>query len=170
MSNEEQVKFIDDFEAHYQYDSTYMRELLAYSPEGFAKFVAFLPLSDHREVLSLNSFWVAKLAAMQVCDCGHCVQLNIRMALEAGVDKDIVKASIYGGSKLPEDLKDVYDFATSVASAVVVDPVLEQRINEQFDKAQLMELGVCIATVSIFPTIKRALGYTKSCSLVEFKI
>ena len=83
MNMTEYRRMIDDFENHYNYDSTYMRELLESSQEGFARFNNFLPLSSHREKLNTEDYWVAKLAAMQVEDCGDCLQLNVRMALEA---------------------------------------------------------------------------------------
>jgi len=161
---------IDNFEAHYKYDSTYMRELLDHSPEGFAKFNSFMPLSSHIEKLKLEDYWVAKLAAMQVEDCGECLQLNVRMALEAGVPKTLVQAAIQGGRDLPDQLRDVYDYAKSVANHELVDNELMDRIEARFDKGALLEFGLCIATAKVFPTIKRALGYAKTCSLVEIEI
>lgn len=161
---------LKNFEHHYQYDAGYLHEFLQHSPAGYEKFYNFRPLSQHRETLSLEIFWIAKLAAMQVADCGHCLQLTVRMALEAGVERRWIKATLDGGSNLPENLQDIYDFATSVASYQTVDPVLSERVNSELNKAQLIELGVCIATAAIFPTIKRALGYTVTCSLVELEI
>lgn len=169
MNTSAQTQLIKDFEQHYQYDATYLHELLQHSPAGYEKFVAFRPLSQHREQLSPETYWVAKIAAMQVADCGNCLQLIVRMALEAGVAREWVLATLQGGSKLPEPLQDIYDFATCVASYRNVDPVLQERIQRQLNKAQLIELGICIATTSIYPTIKRALGYTVSCSLVEIE-
>lgn len=163
----EQLK---NFAEYYQYDAGYLQEFLQHSPAGYEKFANFRPLSQHRETLDINTYWIAKLAAMQVADCGHCLQLIVRMALEAGVDRKWVTATLQGGSNLPEHLKDIYDFSTSVASYQIVDPVLRQRINDAFNKAQLIELGVCVATATIFPTIKRALGYTVTCSLVEITV
>ncbi len=170
MAQENYSAQLKDFEEHYQYDAGYLHEFLQHSPSGYEKFANFQPLSQHRETLDTDTYWIAKLASMQVADCGHCVQLNVRMALEAGVDRKWVAATLSGGSNLPEHLKDIYDFSTSVASYQLVDPVLRERINKALDKAQLIELGVCIATVAIYPTIKRALGYTVTCSLVEITV
>jgi len=170
MNVNEYRKLIDDFESHYNYDSSYMRELLESSQEGFAKFNNFLPLSSHQEKLNTEDYWVAKLAAMQVEDCGDCLQLNVRMALEAGVSKPIVEIVLRGGSKLPDALKDIYDYAKYVASNEIIDSELADRITARFDKGVLLELGLCIATAKVFPTIKRALGYTRSCSLVEIEV
>ncbi len=170
MNAAEQLKMIDEFEAHYHYDSTYMRELLECSPEGYAKFADFLPLSAHREWLARDEYWLAKIAAMQVEDCGDCLQLNVRMALEAGVPKAWVEAAISGGEALPEALREVYAFARGVAANTLDDQALIERVGQRFDKGGLLELGLCIATARMFPTIKRALGYTRSCNLISIEV
>jgi len=170
MSQVEYKEMIDDFENHYKYDCTYMRELLEYSPNGFARFSNFLPLSGHQEKLETEDYWVAKLAAVYVEDCGECLQLNVRMALEGGASKPIIEAALKGGSTLPDALKDVYDYARYVASNNIIDPELIDRIENRYDKGSLLEFGICIATAKVFPTIKRALGYTKSCSLIEIEV
>lgn len=96
MNTSAQTQLIKDFEQHYQYDATYLHELLQHSPAGYEKFVAFRPLSQHREQLSPETYWVAKIAAMQVADCGNCLQLIVRMALEAGVAREWVLATLQG--------------------------------------------------------------------------
>ena len=120
--------------------------------------------------MSTEDYWVAKLAAMQVEDCGDCLQLNVRMALEGGFPKPLVEAVLSGGRTLPEMLKDVYDYAKHVAANNIIDFELMDRITDRYDKGALLELGLCVATAKVFPTIKRALGYTKSCSLVEIEV
>lgn len=169
MDRQQQLQKLEEFSEHYRYDMTYLKEFWQSSEEGFQKFSDFQPLSYHREFLPLETYWVSKLAAMQVADCGECLQLIVRMALEAGVDKKLVRACIQGGSSLPEDLKDIFDFSTSIASYRNIDPQLEERIDAQLDKRQRIELGVCVASAPVYPTIKRALGYTQSCSLVEIE-
>ncbi|WHI44811.1 hypothetical protein [Microbulbifer sp. VAAF005] len=169
MSKQQYLQEMEAFSQKYRYDMDYLREFLQGSPEGFEKFRNFQPLSMHREFLPIDVFWVSKIAAMQVADCGMCLQLNVRMALESGVEPHLVKACIQGGSGLPENLQDIFDFATAVASYKTIDPVLNERIGAQLDNRQRIELGVSVATASVFPTIKRAMGYTQSCSLVEIE-
>lgn len=164
------LKKIGQFESHYKYDSGYMRDMLEYSPAGFAKFNKFLPLSKHREKLRPTDYWIAKLAAVQVADCGECVQLNVRMALEAGVPKNFVQAVLKGGEGLPDYLIDTYKYAESVAKNEVVDSDLMSRMEKHYDKTALMEFSLCIATGMVFPLIKRALGYAKSCKLVNIEV
>ncbi|AWF79372.1 hypothetical protein BTJ40_00175 [Microbulbifer sp. A4B17] len=169
MSKQQHLQEMEDFSQKYRYDMDYLREFLESSPEGFEKFSNFQPLSMHREFLPIDVFWVSKIAAMQVADCGMCLQLNVRMALEAGIEPQLIKACIQGGSSLPEHLQDIFDFSTAVASYKTIDPVLNERIDVQLDKRQRIELGVSVATASVFPTIKRAMGYTQRCSLVEIE-
>ena len=170
MNELDYMNQIDDFDEHYQYDSTYMRELLETSPDGFEKFNNIMPLTGHRELLDLTSYWVAKLAAMKSEDCGDCLQLNVRMALESGLDKEIVAEVVKGGRNLSGEFKDVYDFAEGLACNTLTDDDLVQRIESRFDKGQLLEFGLCISTAVIFPIIKRAVGYTKSCSIVDITV
>jgi len=170
MNTTDYQKQISDFEAHYKYDSTYMRELLEYSPEGFTKFNNFMPLASHREKLSPEVYWTVKLAAMQVEDCGECLQLNVRFALEGGLSKQLVETILYSSDELPENLKDAYDFARNIAALTPADNALVERIETLYDKGALLEIGLCIASAKMFPTIKRTLGYAKSCSLIDIEI
>jgi len=170
MSTAETLKQLEEFDSHYNYDSTYARELLNYSPDGFAKFTNFLPLSSHQEKLTAEEFWVAKLAGMQVQDCGDCLQLNVKMALEAGVSKEIIQDILKGGNNLADNLKDTYRFAKYLANNELVDIELVERISNRYDKGALLELGICVSTAAVFPTIKRALGYTRSCKIVTIEV
>ncbi|BBM01255.1 hypothetical protein [Microbulbifer sp. GL-2] len=169
MNEQQRLQEMDAFSDKYRYDMDYLKEFLRSSPKGYEKFANFQPLSMHREFLPLDIFWVSKLAAMQVADCGACLQLNVRMALEADVDPTVVKACIQGGSNLPETLKDIFDFSTALASYKNIDPVLDERISVQLDTKQRIELGVSVATASVYPAIKRAMGHTQSCSLIEIE-
>jgi alkylhydroperoxidase/carboxymuconolactone decarboxylase family protein YurZ len=170
MNTRNYRKEIDEFEARYRYDSTYMRELLEYSPAGYAKFDNFMPLAGHREKLDPETYWVARLAAMQVEDCGDCLQLNVRMAIEDDVSRAVIESVLKGGKTLPDDLRDLYEFAVSVAAHNSTDNGVGGHIEARFDKGALLELALCIATAKVFPTIKRTLGYTRSCSLVEIEV
>ncbi|MFD1216724.1 MULTISPECIES: hypothetical protein [Microbulbifer] len=160
---------LTEFGEHYRYDVGYLQEFLQVAPKGYEAFQGFQALSYYREKLPLDVYWVSRLASMQVADCGECLQLSVRMALEAGLDKALVKACIEGGSRLPENLKDIFDFASAVASYRAIDPQLDARIDQQLDKAQRIELGVCVATAAVYPTIKRALGIAQRCSLMEIE-
>lgn len=56
---------INDFEKHYQYNSTYMREMLESSVAAYDKFNKTMPLVGHRELLDAETYWVDKLPLRQ---------------------------------------------------------------------------------------------------------
>lgn len=170
MNTQDKVAYLDNFEAHYQYDARYLRDLLTTNEAAFDKFNAFMPLSTHRDSLTVEAFWVAKLAAMRAEDCGGCVQLNVRMALEGGVDKNIVSSVLDAGAGLPEVLKLVYDFATSVARNEPLDENIQAEVDSHFSQKEKIEMGLCVAAARVFPTLKRAAGYSKSCQLVQVEV
>ena len=164
------IKQINAFEERYEYDCTYMRELLESSPEGYEKFCGVMPLAMHRDLLDPTTYWVAKLAAMKSEDCGECLQLNVRLALEAGIDKVVVAETVQGGSNLPAELQDVYRFSQGVAANRLNDDALIDRVESRFSKGQLLEFGLCIGMAKFFPITRRAAGYTRSCSSVEIAV
>ena len=71
---------------------------------------------------------------------------------------------------MPNNLRVIYEFVIKVEARHLIESDLKDRINELFDKGAQLELALCIATAKVFPVIKRVLGYTKSCSLVEIKV
>ena len=170
MTQVEKLHQINQFEQHYQYDSTYIKELLETSPQGYEKFSNMQPLALHQELLRRDDFWVTKLAAMKAQDCGACLQLNVKMALEAGVDKETVSKAIKSPERLKEEQYDLYCFAQSILNGVPDDLDLVKRIESRYSKGQLLEIGIAVSTASIFPMIKRAVGYTRTCSIIEIKV
>lgn len=170
-TKDEYARQIDEFEKHYQYDASYMRKLLETSPSGYEKFNATMPLVAHQELLDAESYWVARLAAMKSEDCSECLQLNVRMALEAGINKEIITAAVKGGHELPDALKDIYQYTQNIARNIISDDDLQTRIDAQLDKGQQLELGICISMSRFFPTTRRAAGYSAtSCQQVEINV
>lgn len=170
MNQTQHAQMIDQFEAHYKYDSTYMREMLTHSPTAFDKFNQALPLARHRELLDVQDYWIAKLSAMQVEDCGECLQLNVRMALEAGLDKATIQGVLFDDSTLSPALQDIKHYAAQVTSQGQVAAELMQRMQQRYATGELLEFGLCIASAKLFPTIKRALGNIHSCQLVQIEL
>ena len=169
-ANADYAAQIDQFEAHYDYNSDYLRELLRASPEGYSRFGAVQPLAAHRDLLDPETHWLVRLAAMLYEDCGECLQLTVKMALEAGMDRGLVTAALRMPDQLSRDQRDVYDYVTAVAAGDDVPVEMDERIRKRFDTGQLLEMGLAISAMKFFPTIKRAAGYAKSCKLVEITV
>ncbi len=169
-STTDQHNQIDQFGDHYSYDTTYMHELLEHSPKGYQAFQDFMPMGQVRESLPIDAYWVAKLVSMQTEDCGACLQLNVTMALEAGVERDVVAATIAGGNDLEPRLQQVCTFASQITPDGMIDADLRSAMDLEYSKEELLEFGLAIASTKVYPAIKRALGYAKSCSLITITV
>lgn len=148
----------------YEYDTSYMEFMHAAAPAAFDAFSSVQGLSELRDGLARDESFVARIATMQGADCGPCAQLNLRMAAEAGVRRELLTTLIEAPADLPPDLRDVRDHALTVARGEPSDPVRVQRLRRSLGDRAFVELGVCIAGSSLFPTLKRALGYDAACA------
>ncbi len=172
MFDEKQsLEMLEGFQNHYNYDTTYMKEMLKANPKAFETFQNFLPMASYKEKASVELIFIAKLTSMKNEDCGKCLQLNVDMALEAGVDKEIVKEVVFNeGQNLPEQLKEIYDFSLAVSKKEEVPSFLYDKISEKYSKDILTEIALAIASTKVFPTIKRVLNDFHSCSVIQLKV
>jgi alkylhydroperoxidase family enzyme len=149
----------------------YLRHMYQHAPDAFWKFSKFMPAAQHREKLPPAPYHVARLVATRHEDCGPCVQTVINMAKEEGVEPAILSAALHGRvEELPESLQDVYHFAESVVTADGEDGTYRERVRKVFGEEGLVELALAIAACRVFPTLKRALGYAQSCSVVRVEV
>ncbi|MCB1034220.1 MAG: hypothetical protein KDD47_10345 [Acidobacteria bacterium] len=127
-------------------------------------------MSRFREVLPVEAHYVARVAAMLAEDCGPCTQLNLRMALEAGVEKGLLEALIHRPDELPEPLRALREYAFAVASGD--SPTEEQAavVRQAFGDGAPAELAVLIAGSRIYPTAKRALLQAQHCEILRLEL
>lgn len=157
---------IDAFENQYQYDCTYLRQVLNHHYELFVSFSDFSKLSEFNKALPRDVFFIAKLAAMKVADCGACLELNIRLAQEAGVNPKHIRAAVLE-EILPEPLALVFQYASQVANNQPIHGNDTQAMRETYGEDGLAELALAIATASVYPQIKRSMGMANSCKALN---
>lgn len=154
---------IEAFGTAYAYDAGYLTRLLDDSPGAYETFTAAQAMSIYRDSLPLDAHFVARVATMQAADCGPCAQLNLRMAVEAGVDRTILRALIDEPNGLPEALRDVADHAREVITGAVTDPERAGRLRACYGDAAFAELAMAIVGSQIYPATKRALDDAGVC-------
>ena len=124
------LEMLEGFQNHYNYDTSFMKEMLTSNPKAYETFEAFLPMASFKDKAPKDVIFVAKLATMKNEDCGQCLQLNVDMALENGVDKEIISEVVFNeGKNLPKDLKVIYDFTLAVVKNDNVEQSLYDKIN-----------------------------------------
>lgn len=160
---------IESFEAAYGYDATYMKAMLEHAPEALETFNNFVPMAGHRVHAPLEVYFAAKLTAYRYADCGPCLQLAIRFAQEAGMPAPLIKALVFDQGELPELLARTQAFARACLAGSPDCETLRSELKWELGPATLIELALVIAAAQVFPVVKRATGYYKSCSLVTLE-
>ncbi len=154
---------LDQFSSAFNYDVTYLREMLDSSLPAYEAFAPVQGMAGHRSVLPVEAHAVACVTTMLSEDCGPCTQLQLQMAAQAGVDRSVLKALIEDPASLPTVLRDVHEHARAVAGDAEPDDARMERLRQAFGTAGLAELGLAVAGSRVFPTLKRALGHAKAC-------
>jgi hypothetical protein len=149
----------------------YLRHVVDVSPAAMLRFAAILPFANSRKVLPKDAWFVAQIVALQAEDCGTCLQIGVNLARQANVDRALLQAALAGAlDELPAQLADVYRFTKAVIESSYDEDALREKMRERYGERGLIELAYAIASSRIPPTIKRTLGYAKSCSLVAVRV
>lgn len=152
----------------YDYDVSYLQEILQADLRAFLKFMAFQTMASHRGNLPVEALFAAKLRAIIWDDCGPCTQLVVNMALEAEVEPDLVRAIVDRDlASLPAEIGLVVQFTEF---ALAHDPradELREKIIALWGNQGLITLGYSISSSRVYPALKYALGHGQACSRVQ---
>ncbi len=151
------------FEKRYGYDATYMHEIADTSVGAFMKLGLAQAMNAHREGVSLDALFAARITSVRFEDCGPCAQLVVNMALEAGVKPAMVRAIVARDSeRLSSDAVLGMRLADAVLAHESTDAAREE-VLARFGEKGLVTLAYSIAATRIYPTMKRALGHAHTC-------
>src|SRR3954469_4767842 len=143
----------------------YQRDMAAASPGSALRLQEIARLIRENQSVPETVAMMAALGAVAAEDCGDCVQIYVNLALKAGVDAAMVKAALdhrYGD--LPTDLKLGFCFGRVVSEN---DPMLLEKgaaLEARFGRKALVDLALVIALARFYPTVKRALGHSRTCA------
>ena len=148
----------------------YLRHIVEVSPIAFLRFASIVPFANCRQVLPKDVWYTAQLATLQHEDCGPCLQITVNLALADGVDGQLIRAVLDGDrDKITHEIADVADFARSIARKDVDVDALRNKLQSRYGDRGMIELSYAIAAGRIPPTVKRVLGYAKSCQEVTVR-
>lgn len=159
---------IDAFENEFSYDMDYARDLLGTSLKAMVLFHKATGMRDYREDLPKDAWYAAKLVATRAEDCGPCTQLVATMAERDGQPPGMIRAVL---SDRSEDLSDDVRLVAELTEAILrrdpaADP-LRERVVERFGRRGLVSIALAIISSRLYPTLKYALGYGHTCSVVH---
>ncbi|MEZ5556958.1 MAG: hypothetical protein R3E86_00210 [Pseudomonadales bacterium] len=157
---------IDRFGRHYDYDATYMHEILDTSRAAFLKLLLAQGMNQHHDAVPAAALFAARIAAVRHEDCGPCAQLTLNMAREAGVASATLKAIVTGArAELPAEVALAQAFAEAVLAHAPADE-LRERVRALWGERGLVTLAYAISATRIYPTMKRVLGHAQACELL----
>jgi hypothetical protein len=92
-------RWIAAFERKYDYDMSYVREMLEVSPRAVRLFGRIGALGQYRRGVPVEAYGAAAIVAARWEDCGPCTQLAVTMAERAGVAPAMLRAVIARGER-----------------------------------------------------------------------
>ena len=148
----------------FDYDVSYLHELLDASPPAFVKFALFQPMSRHREDVPVTTWFAAKLAATMSEDCGPCSQLMVDMAIRAGVAPAIVAALARGDlTSAGVDASLGFRYGRAVAANAPEADVVAAQALAKYGRRGVASLAMAVAAARVYPALKRGLGHGATC-------
>lgn len=112
------------------------------------------------------AYHTARLRGAVAADCGTCVEAEINLAKEAGVDNATVETVLRSDySKLSEAVAAVARLADAVAGRREDDVEAREIIKRAYGDAGLIEISFAMNGSALLPGIKRAMGYATICDM-----
>lgn len=161
------ARWIDGFEKTFNYDASYMRHVLRVSPGSLMKFALGTRAPDVKAAPH-EALIAAGLVGTLSEDCGPCVQVAVDIATANGVAPAVLRGVLAGDeAAMGETAALAYRFArASLARDMeACDPLRDEIVRRWGDKA-LAAISLAIVASRMYPTLKYALGYGKTCSRV----
>lgn len=157
------------FERKYDFDASYMRELLDIDSKAFFAFgKAFNGLGNYkRDVPEMVHFCVGIVGTVAE-DCGPCTQLGVTMALEKGVPPNVLQAVLANDlSQLPDDVRLGVRFARAVIAHAAEADELREEIVKRWGPRALVSLALVLNASRLPPLMKYAMGHGKACRRIQ---
>lgn len=164
------ARVVDRFAKRYDYDVSYIRDLLETDAAAFMAFSKVRGLGGYAEA-PRAAVAAAKLVATLAEDCGPCTQIVVQMAEEQGVAPGVLKAILTGDEPgMGADAALAWKFArASLARDLETADALRDKVVARWGRKGLATLALAIASARVYPTVKYALGHGKACSRVQVK-
>lgn len=155
------------FERAWNYDASYMHEVLDADPWALIAFSKVASLGRYHKDAPLAAYHAVRIVGTMTEDCGPCTQLTIDMAARAGVDPGILRAVVARDfSAMPAGVALAVRFAeASLRHAPEADD-LRKEVVRRWGKRALISLAFAITGARVFPTVKYAMGHGRACTRV----
>lgn len=155
---------IDKFGREWNYDTTYMREILDVSPRAAWLMTRIEKFGQFRRDIPLAPWAAAGITAVKHEDCGPCTQLAVGMAERAGVPPDVLRAIVSEDvAAMPEDVALAWRFTRATLARDPAADAHRREIQRRWGAGALVSLAYAMAAARVYPTVKYAMGHGQTC-------
>lgn len=155
------------FERQWNYDASYVREIIDASPAAAWMFSRAAAIGKYRKDVPLAAWAAAGITAVRHEDCGPCTQLGVSMAERAGVDPKVLRAVLMEDpAAMPDDVALAWRFTRATIDH---DPSADRyraEIVERWGPRAVISLAFAIVAARTYPTVKYAMGHGKACTRI----
>lgn len=157
------------FGRSYDYDVSYMLDVIDTSAGAGARLSAFPLISQYRGPKAAAQVWVGAIFASTLeGDCGPCAQLVVDMAIEAGANPAMLKHCFDGDPNLAGDVGLGFRFAMAAIHGDLVVDELQAKIEGKYGRRAVIAAAFAAGSGRFYPVFKRGLGYGHACRQLEF--
>jgi hypothetical protein len=153
------------FERIWNYDASYIREIIDADPLAMMAFGKVQGLSRYRKDVPLAAYCAAGLIAVMAEDCGPCTQLGIDMAQREGVDPAVLRAIVARDYvAMPFEVALAARFTEASLSHAPEAEDLREEVLRRWGRRGLISLAFAMLSARMYPTLKYALGHGQTCT------
>ena len=158
---------IGRFERNWNYDASYMRDMIDASPRAAWLFSRVATIGQFRRDLPLEAWCAAGITAVRHEDCGPCTQLGVAMAERAGVKPEILRAILVDDlAAMPPEVALVWKFTRATLAHDPAADAYRDAIVKRWGRRALVSVAFAITASRLYPTVKYALGHGKACTRI----
>ena len=155
------------FERQWDYDASYVHEILEADPRALWMFQRAAALGTYRKDVPADALAAAAITAVRHEDCGPCTQLGVSMAERAGVDPKVLRAVLTETpSLMPPDVVLAWRFTRATLDRDPAADRCRDEIIRRWGPRAVVSLAFAIVTARLYPTVKYAMGYGKACTRI----
>jgi hypothetical protein len=155
------------FERKWDYDASYMHELVDASPRAAWMFSRAAAIGSYRKDVPLAAWTAAAITAVRHEDCGPCTQLGVQMAERAGVDPAVLRAILSEDTAaMPDDVALAWRFTRAALDHDPAADEYRQEIVRRWGPRAVISLAFAMVASRTYPTVKYAMGHGQTCQRV----
>jgi hypothetical protein len=160
-------RWIRRFERLWNYDASYLREMLDASPRAAWLFSRATSLGRYRRDIPIEAWSIAGIMAVRQEDCGPCTQLGVSIAERSGVHPEVLRAVLRDDpDAMPADAALVWRFTRATLAHDEAADRYREAIVQKWGPRAIVSLACAMAAARLYPTVKYAMGHGKACTRI----